>query len=621
MINEIAIGILSVILAAMLIGLYSYREFFLPYLMCSLVLRNKTLRVFMASVVRIGDGSRLLLIKNPWPESFSPLGGVIKFYPSARLEERFEFRSHSEIPNLQNDLRGFLPARNFSSFMQWFQTKQDREIESITRGLIEKLKEIGLTDLANTINVIPLSFVRYVHDGVNIVPGAGYYQFRYIEVYELNPSDEKGRDITEKLFAAAQQNTHLLTVTTSEIIWQDVLFLADRKTRSMISTESVESVINPFIAGNPVRGQLFVGREEIFRRLEELWGIRTRREASSVVLYGHRRMGKTSILQNLNLYFSNTSTFVAQFTMQRAGRMKDTGELLYYLSLAIFDALQESGIEIFKEPEEAAFHQDGYRAFNQFLRQVKPLINQHRVILTIDEFELIEIGIAEGRLDAELLVFLRGVIQSEPWLILALAGLHTLQEMASNYWNPLFASITPLRVSFLNEDDAGQLLINPTDDFPLRFESSTVNHIFNLVKGQPFLTQLIGQSLVSRYNKIVFEEGKSHGNPFTPDDVDAIVNDPIFYELGSYYFTGVWGQAEKSEPNGQTSILLALAKNESPVEKTGLFTQANLSPENGEAALAMLRQHDVVSIIDEQRVDFAVPLMRRWIQLEKLQER
>ena len=55
--------------------------------------------------------------------------------------------------------------------------------------------------------------------------------------------------------------------------------------------------MNPYVAGNPVIGELFVGREDIFRRLEELWA--GSEQKPSIVLYGHRRMGKSSILHNL----------------------------------------------------------------------------------------------------------------------------------------------------------------------------------------------------------------------------------------------------------------------------------------------------------------------------------
>jgi hypothetical protein len=55
-------------------------------------------------------------------------------------------------------------------------------------------------------------------------------------------------------------------------------------------------VTNPYVVGDPVQGNLFVGREDVLRQLEELWVIG--HHLQSVVLYGHRRMGKTSILLN-----------------------------------------------------------------------------------------------------------------------------------------------------------------------------------------------------------------------------------------------------------------------------------------------------------------------------------
>src|SRR5262249_45731491 len=61
--------------------------------------------------------------------------------------------------------------------------------------------------------------------------------------------------------------------------------------------EDMAPIANPYVAGNPVQGDLFVGREDILRRLEEIWG--QPGQCPSVILYGHRRMGKSSILQNL----------------------------------------------------------------------------------------------------------------------------------------------------------------------------------------------------------------------------------------------------------------------------------------------------------------------------------
>jgi serine/threonine protein kinase len=399
---------------------------------------------------------------------------------------------------------------------------------------------------------------------------------------------------------------------------------------------------NPFVVGSPVEGSLFVGREEIFRQLEEIWGNDAKQSVDSAVLFGHRRMGKTSILHNLQRRFGE-DTLIAVFTMQRAGRLKSTGELLSYIALSLFDALEDAGYHGLQEPVPDTFDENGYQTFNRFLRSVhrsfvhpgaieqkksslfsrffdkvkqpqdkKPDLT--RIILAIDEFELIEDAIADGRVDAEILSFLRGVIHSERWLILALAGLHTLEEMTADYWNPLYASVTPVRVSFMSRAATANLLTEPAEDFPLEFTNATIDRLFALVQGQPYLTQLIAHSLVRNYNQKVFEEGAIRTTRFAPEDVDDIVNSPDFYEQGNYYFSGVWGQAEQSEPEGQLALLKSIARSIEPVHVDSLVATTHSSETAVRACLATLSQHDVVKVDNEGRCDFAVPLMRHWIR-------
>jgi hypothetical protein len=344
-------------------------------------------------------------------------------------------------------------------------------------------------------------------------------------------------------------------------------------------------------------------------RREELWGSDAAASASSVVLYGHRRMGKTSILRNLGTQFGR-ETVVVYFTMQRVGRVGNAGELLYALAVQMHDALADAGLPAPAEPEEAVFARDYAGAFNRFLRETRQILGGRRVILTIDEFEDIEEGIRDGRIEKKLLAYLRGVIQGEPWLVLAFAGLHTLHEMTGDYWNPLFGSVTPIKVSFFSRATSDNLLANPTDDFPLDFTREAAERVYEYVRGQPYLTQLIGHTLVSRYNRELSEEGRTREPRFTPEEVDAVVVAAEFYEVGDAYFSGVWGQADDPKAPGQHALLIALARADGPV------AQAFLPAE--EAALEALIRHDVVARDAEGRIDFTVPLMRRWIRQNKI---
>jgi hypothetical protein len=397
--------------------------------------------------------------------------------------------------------------------------------------------------------------------------------------------------------------------------WRDILAESAGEIDQIVVHKPIH---NPFIVGNPVSGKLFTGRQEILKRLESLWGNELKPETPSVVLFGHRRMGKTSILQNLEQHQFGLATITVYFTMQQIGKPHHTGELLYAIALELYDVLLETLLTesayLLTEPTLVAYEQSGYTTFNRFLRAVKKAIgSDRRLILAIDEFELIEHGINEGWLEVELLGYLRGIIHREAWFILILAGLHTLEEMTANYWNPLFASVTPVRVSFLSKEAAGQLLAHPTTNFPLDVTHETASRVYHWVHGQPYLTQLIGHTLVRRYNSVVLKQEEPPEPRFTPADVDDVVMAADFYEQGSYYFTGVWGQAQRGEIIGQIEFLETLARGNAPILIHDVIVNAGLTIENGMAALTVLAQHDVVKSTNGM-VDFTVPLMRHWIR-------
>jgi hypothetical protein len=366
-------------------------------------------------------------------------------------------------------------------------------------------------------------------------------------------------------------------------------------------------VINPYVAGNPVLGSLFVGREEILRQLEELW--LNPAQVDSVLLYGHRRMGKSSILKNLPDRLDSARNWVVQFNLQTVNRA-NTGSLLYDLASAMGDKLPRSQASAPNLPPEQAFHANFQRAFNQWLDALEPRLANHRFIVAIDEYELLEAAMAAGHVDPELIPYLRGVIQSRPWLVLALAGLYTLQEKSEDYWHPLFASIKPRKVSFLSAAATKRLLTQPTDDFPLDYSPDCLAEIVRLTHGQPYLVQLIGQNLVGHFNRQVYEGERDPDQPLALEDLEAVIHSPSFFEDGHAYFSGVWAQAD-DEPPGQQAILRALAPRSA--NREALASRTGLAAAALGAALHTLEQHDVVREGGEQGYGFTVELMRLWV--------
>ncbi|MCC3439999.1 MAG: ATP-binding protein [Oscillatoriales cyanobacterium] len=381
--------------------------------------------------------------------------------------------------------------------------------------------------------------------------------------------------------------------------WQESLLQVTGKIGDISITKAVT---NPYVIGDPVQGNLFVGREDIIRQLKDVQG----NNLQSVALYGHRRMGKTSILLNATNCLG-AKVQVAYVNLLRVGDCSEgVGELLIFITDAIAKTVKIA------PPADRDLLNLPYLTFGRYIEQVVANIDGG-LIVALDEFEKIEELIKAGKINRDFIGFLRGILQMSSKVALAFAGLHTLHEMTSDYFNPLFASIIPIRVGFLSLGATRQVLANPDDDFILDYKPEALDRIYELTHGQPYLTQLVGFLLVRLYNDRVFEMGRPRDPMFTVEDVETVINDPEFFTRGRYYFTGVWGQAAEGAP-GQQEILTALAPHLQGMNFDRLSTEIGMDETSLQEALKTLERHDVVKEINGCYC-IAVELFRRWVQM------
>ncbi len=364
-----------------------------------------------------------------------------------------------------------------------------------------------------------------------------------------------------------------------------------------------EPIQNPYVIGDPVEGNLFVGRDDIMRQLEELWVMS--QQLQSVVLYGHRRMGKTSILRNIS-HCLGAEIIIVYINFQGLATVNEgMGEVLMAISDGISDAFE------IPPPDDEALLRLPERTFERYLKKVVDQMNQKGLIIALDEFEMIEILIEAGKIPQDFIAVLRTWIQKYSKVAFILAGLHTLDEMTKDYFNPLFGSVRNIHVGFLTASSTRQLLTNPNNEFLLNYTGEALDLIHQLTSGQPYLVQLIGFSLVRHYNDQVFEFKQSREDTFTVEDVNAVVNNPDFFSQGRYYFTGVWGQAAEG-CIGQQEILKALAENSQGLTVNHLYDNTDLDETIINKALKTLKRHDVVKPT-QQGWKIVVELFRRWV--------
>jgi hypothetical protein len=369
------------------------------------------------------------------------------------------------------------------------------------------------------------------------------------------------------------------------------------------SLKIVEPIPIPYVIGNPVQGQLFVGREYILREMAELWT--NTANIQSILLFGHRRMGKTSILRNVNAKLGEKLRLV-YVNLQSVGTSpKGAWSILTLLADAIATTLNIT------PPKAEELSQAPEVTFERYLRQTLATMSTEGLILALDEFEELESLIKEGRLEESFLKALCSWVQMDSRLGFVFAGLHTLEEMQKDYFHPFYGRFMPIRVSFLSPLATRKLLSEPTEDFPLRYERPAVEYIYELTHGQPFLVNLIGYRLVSRFNRIRFEENREISETLTREDVSAVVNEDLLVR-GNYYFSGVWNQAAKGAPH-QQEILRALCTYPEARDKEEIQTLLNLDTATWEAALKTLKHHDVVTE-EGNKVRILVELLRWWLE-------
>jgi hypothetical protein len=197
----------------------------LRFLKCRIIAPGQEMRISFAAIARVSQGGRQVLIQNLHrKEVFGPIGGVYKYRDPARitLEDRLFFRPQNIGPgnDMQDDLRGFLPRRNLSNVVRWFDSCADREsaYQCVRREIREELREIGLADMRASLGSFELDRVRRVGEGPDHVPGQQYTQYRIFDVFNFRPTNGAGFNFFERLLLEARTHPNLLLATPEEIL-------------------------------------------------------------------------------------------------------------------------------------------------------------------------------------------------------------------------------------------------------------------------------------------------------------------------------------------------------------------------------------------------------------------
>ncbi|MEH2050304.1 nSTAND1 domain-containing NTPase [Nostoc sp.] len=362
-------------------------------------------------------------------------------------------------------------------------------------------------------------------------------------------------------------------------------------------TELRQEIDSPYITGNPLtlEQEIFTGRDDIGLRIEQL--LRDRRRPP-LLLYGQRRMGKTSLLNNIGKLLP--SNIIPMFIdLQGApSSASDHAGFLYNLAREMEKSAKKQGVTLPSLAREV-LKSDPFTYFDEWLDKVEQALEQNTALLALDEFEVLDNALVKGRFDEQdVLGMLRHLIQHRPRFKVLLAGSHTIEEYQR--WASYLINVQVVHISYLKEVEARQLIERPVKDFTLRYEPNAVERVLQLTRCHPFLVQLLCAEIIVLKN----EQDPSIRRLATLGDVEAAI--PEALQSGGFFFADI--QNNQVDATGQAILRFIAAQGEGTIVSRQTLLQQF---PDADITFNLLLQRELIEEIDDG-YGFQVELIRRW---------
>ena len=364
--------------------------------------------------------------------------------------------------------------------------------------------------------------------------------------------------------------------------------------------------INPYITDNPVGDcAAFIGRTDI---LPETIQILNHAEKNTIVLYGQRCIGKTSVLQYLTAQLPTQGDYHPIYFDLHDKTAWDLEQLINELAKKIADALNQAAPDLGEQPE-ATFQDTWLPSILQEMPENAALI---LLFDEFDEFKALEAPEAE-QAGAAFFPYVRQLLDCNlQRLNFVFAGGRNIDDL-DHFAISLFRGIPPIkRLSLLNQADTTQLVRLSEVNNTLKWPDEAVECVWRYTQGHPFFTQQICYQVWAQTHKNFSETLPTT----TPADVENVVFDVL--DASRYRMAWLW----EGLPPAERVIASALAE-----AGPGILTDAALEEKLHESGIHIVIQElkdapctlEDWDLLDcsEEGYQFYVELIRRWIKENK----
>jgi tetratricopeptide (TPR) repeat protein len=251
---------------------------------------------------------------------------------------------------------------------------------------------------------------------------------------------------------------------------------------------------NPYVAGAPVRkDEMFFGRRELVDRILDTI------HNNSLLLYGERRIGKTSIQHQLGLRLKELDDPHYQFFPVYID-LQGTPEDRFFATMAedIFHELAPvlDGLQPSKDLGGDYDYRDFVRDLHAVLRVLKKRSPKTvRLVLLIDEVD--ELNDYDPRINQKLRsLFMKSFAEN---LVSVVSGVEIKKQWGKE-GSPWYNFFEELEVQPLTTPDARRLVEEPIQGM-FTLEDGVADRIVELADGRPYLIQKLCIALVTRLHE------------------------------------------------------------------------------------------------------------------------
>jgi hypothetical protein len=292
------------------------------------------------------------------------------------------------------------------------------------------------------------------------------------------------------------------------------------------SDEPWIEIPNPYNAGPPVRDKhMFFGREELIDTLASSFA---GPHQGSIVVYGQKRAGKSSVLIHLASRLVRPNVVVSFSIGDLAGEFS-FGGVLYKIGTECHEALTElveaEGLEAGPPPLPVLpeIQQSPQQKFIEYMRSLRrwmrtvPGLAGGRLVLLIDEFSMLHRHVRSGAISEDFMKGWKAMIEANLFRCV-LVGNDLMPQFIQEFPNE-FQVARQERLNYLDETSASRLIENPIrlPNGESRYRGNAVQRILELTGCSPYYIQLFCQRLVQYMNS-----DEVRGPAIGPADVEAV---------------------------------------------------------------------------------------------------